>query len=72
VLVEAELDHAMEPRSRGPRLDGELPSTRFGRTGTMPGSWSSPFAPADVPAEVAAAAASLGVRVAEALEAVGS
>ena len=72
VLVEAELDHAMELSvivARG--LDGELAAYPVGRNRHDAGILVESVAPADVPAEVAAAAASLGVRVAEALEAVG-
>ena len=72
VLVEAELDYAMELSvivARG--LDGELAAYPVGRNRHDAGILVESVAPADVPAEVAAAAASLGVRVAEALEAVG-
>ena len=71
-LVEAELDYAMELSvivARG--LDGELAAYPVGRNRHDAGILVESVAPADVPAEVAAASASLGVRVAEALEAVG-
>jgi 5-(carboxyamino)imidazole ribonucleotide synthase len=72
VLVEVELDYAMELSvivARG--LDGGLAAYPVGRNRHHAGILVESVAPADVPAEVAAAAASLGVRVAEALEVVG-
>jgi 5-(carboxyamino)imidazole ribonucleotide synthase len=72
VLVEAELDYAMELSvivARG--LDGELAAYPVGRNRHDSGILVESVVPADVPAEVGAAAAELGAQVAEALAAVG-
>ena len=72
MLVEAELDCAMElsvVAARG--LDGGLAAYPVGRNRHDAGILVESVVPADVPAEVAVAAAALGARVAEALEAVG-
>ena len=72
LLVEAELDYALELSvvvARG--LDGRLAAYPVGRNRHDDGILVESVVPADVPAEVAAAAAGIGARVAEALEAVG-
>lgn len=72
VLVEAELDYAMELSvivARG--LDGELAAYPVGRNRHDSGILVESVVPADVLAEVGAAAAELGAQVAEALAAVG-
>ncbi len=72
LLVEAEIDYVMElsvivARGRG----GEMAAYPVGRNRHEAGILVESVVPADVPAEVADAAASLGARVADALEAVG-
>ena len=72
MLVEAELDYALELSVVVARaLDGRLAAYPAGRNRHDDGILVESVVPADVPATVAAAAAGIGARVAEALEAVG-